>query len=285
MKRRTFHAALGALIGGPLTAPAPGQSNPKKPTLVERLEFFDGDVIFGPPFASAQDVVQELDHYRIKEGLLFHQVCRDKADARGNLDLAREIQNSASSRKRLHLAWCIVPQADGRLPSAPEVLAGMREHGARAARVFPRNHGYRLEGLKEILGALEERKVPLLVDYGITFPHNDRTDWEEVEWALRSYPGLHIILCHPPSRKNIQIFRMMELSRQFHLSPAGFRIHQEVHAMTRLFGPQAVVFGSHSPFVTAAAPIAEVIYSGLDAREQKQIAGDTLRDLLREARL
>jgi len=92
MRRRTFHAALGALISGPLAVQAPAQSNARKPALVERLEFFDGDVIFGPPFASAQDVVQELDHYRIKEGLLFHQVCRDKADAQGNLDLARQIQ-------------------------------------------------------------------------------------------------------------------------------------------------------------------------------------------------
>jgi len=171
------------------------------------------------------------------------------------------------------------------MPEAGTVLKNMRENRARAARVFPMNHKYRLESLGEILSAIEEHRVPLLIDYGIVNPHVDQTDWNSVEWVLRNRPALDVILCHGPSRKNSQIFRMMELSRRFHLSPPGYRIHQEVHAMARLFGPEALVYGSHLPFNTAAAPIAEVVYSELDEREQKLIAGDNLRSLLREVKL
>lgn len=294
MNRRTFHATVGLGLAARLGAAQP--ESPRR-TLVERLEFFDGDLIFGPrsqqaekhiidpPFLTADEVLKELDRYRIREALLFHSACRDSLDPQANLALLKEIQRSAASRQRLHACWSVLPGEGRRLPEAARVIQDLRDHGARAVRVFPRNHGYRLEDLREILAALEEHHAPLLVDYGITFPHNDLTDWESVEWVLRNHPGLDLILCHPPSRKNFRIFQMMELSRRFHLSPAGFRIHQEVLAITRLFGPRALIYGSHLPYVTAAAPIAEVIYSGLREAEQKQIAGDTLRALLQGVRL
>lgn len=298
MTRRTFHAALGLGISAPPAAPQPPAApRPAGRTLVDRLQFFDCDVIFGPrffdaekaiidpPFLTADALLKELDHYRIREALVFHSAAKAQADPQANLTLVREIRGGAEARARLHPCWSIVPAPGGRMPEAASLLRDMRESGARAARVFPFNHQYRLENLGEILSALEERRVPLLLDYGIVNPHADRTDWNSVEWVLRSRPALDVILCHGPSRKNVPIFRMMELSRRFHLSPPGYRIHQEVHAMTRLFGPEALVYGSHLPFNTAAAPIAEVIYSELDEAEQKQIAGDNLRLLLAGVRL
>lgn len=283
----------------PQNAPPAARQTPARaqPTLADRLEFFDGDVIFGlrllpaerniigPPFLAAGDVLRELDHYHIREALLFHSACKFSRDPNGNELLLKAIEKQRAARNpRLHAAWSIVPDPDGKLPSADSVVGSLRKHGLRVARMFPVNHQYKLDPASEILAALEERKTPLIIDFGITFPHNDRTDWGAVESILRRRPALDVVLAHPPSRQNHHIFAMMELTTKFHINPAGFRVHQEVSAMCRLFGPAAVIYGSHLPFYTAAAPLAETIYSDLTFQEQKIIAGDALRALLRGAK-
>ena len=281
------------LLGSEATTPTSGA----RATLADRLEFFDGDVIFGPrllpaekniigpPLLTAEDVLRELDHYHIREALLFHSVCKSSRDPKGNELLLKAIDKQRAAKSpRLDAAWSIVPGPDGKLPSPDSVITSLRKHGLRVVRMFPVNHGYSLDPGNEILAAIEERRVPLILDFGITFPHTDRTDWRAVESILRRHPALDLILAHPPSRQNHRIFALMELTPKFHIHPAGFRIHQEITAMCRLFGPAAVIYGSHLPYYTAAAPLAETIYSDLTFQERKTIAGDALRALLREAR-
>lgn len=297
--QKLFTLGLVAPDGEAQNPPPTARKTPARApaTLADRLEFFDGDVIFGPrllpveknilgpPFLTAEDVLRELDHYHIREALLFHSACKSSRDPKGNELLLAAIEKQRATRNpRLHAVWSIVPDPDGKLPSADSVVGSLRQHGLKAARMFPVNHRYKLDPGCEILAALEERKAPMIIDFGITFPHNDRTDWEAVESILRRRPGLDLILAHPPSRQNHHIFAMMELTAKFHIHPAGFRVHQEVSAMCRLFGPAAVIYGSHLPYYTAAAPLAETIYSDLTFQEQKMIAGDALRALLRAAK-
>ena len=297
---KTFALGLAAPHVEAQNAPPAARQTPTRAqaTLADRLEFFDGDVIFGPrllpveknilrpPFLTAEDVLRELDYYHIREALLFHSACKFSREPKGNELLLRAIEKQrAATSPRLHAVWSIVPDADGKLPSADSVVGSLRQHGLKAARMFPVNHRYKLDAGSEILAALEERRAPLIIDFGITFPHNDRTDWGAVESILRTRPGLDLILAHPPSRQNHHIFAMMELTGKFHIHPAGFRVHQEISAMCRLFGPAAVIYGSHLPYYTAAAPLAETLYSDLTFREQKMIAGDALRALLRGAKV
>jgi hypothetical protein len=298
MTRRGFSGAVGGVMAAAQQGAEVGRAaeSAQRKTLVERLEFFDCDVILGPrlldaekaipepPLLTADQVLAGMDHYRIQEALLFHSTSKAGADPAGNQYLLKEVRAGAAGRQRLHPCWSIVRPRGGTLPPAEQVIRDLRENGVRAARVFPTNHGYKLTDLRDTLSALEQHRVPLLVDYGITFPHQDLTDWGSVEWVLRNYPALHLILVHPPSRKNAIFFRLMEMSTKLHLSHAGFRIHQELLAVGRLFGAQALIYGSHLPYYTAAAPIAEVIYSGLDEAEQKAVAGDNLRTLLSEVR-
>ena len=297
LTRRNFERALALPFCGAASGlPAPAAPAPSRASYVESLELFDSDVylgprlldaerpIIGPPLLTAGDMLRELDHYGIREALLFHSAAKAGADPTANRQLLDAIRKAGSARQRLHACWSIVPGPDHRLPGPERVLADLANHGLRAARVFPFNHQYRLQDLGEIPAALAERRVPLLVDFGITMPHHDRTDWNAVEWLLRQHPRLDLVLCHPPSRQNHRIFALMELSRRFHLSTAGFRIHQEVFAMARLFGAESIIYGSHLPYYTAAAPIAEIVYSELSEAEQKQIAGGALRSLLGSAK-
>ena len=109
-------------------------------------------------------LLDDMQHAGIHGALVWHWLAREYDPGYGNHVLMEE----TASHDRLLPCWVLVPHHAGEMAPGPEVVAEMQERGVRAAKMFPRRHGYRFdeEVCGPIFAALEAAAIPLLIDVG-----------------------------------------------------------------------------------------------------------------------
>ena len=225
--------------------------------------------------SSADGLKQEMDSAGIEEALVFHSVSRDTDPAMGNALLGQAIDGDA----RLHPCWTVIPSYAGDLPAPGKLIKDMEANGVKAARMFPTpaNHNYSLSEWNsgELLGALAEARVPLMLDLEVL-------GWDPIVTVLKNHPALPVIATTVNYRQNRFTHALfgewdnlyVETSRYF-----GAGIFEDV---VRRFGSRPLLFGTNMPRFTGTAAVSMLTYADIPRADKEAIAGGNLRRLLKE---
>lgn len=232
---------------------------------------------------TAADLLAEMDRFGISEALVYHNLAREHDPAEGNSRLLREVQRS----QRLQPCWVLVPYQAGEIAAPKDLLCAMQDNGVQAVRVFPgrRDHRFPLRpwAMDELLGMLQECRVPLLVDYGAPIEGSAETiDWDGLAEVCARYQGLRLILMGVGFRATRCLIPFMQGFCNVHLDTSAYFVHRGLELLCRCVGSDRLLFGSRLPRYAAGAPLTVLMYAELSQTERSLIWGGNLRRLLSE---
>ena len=218
-----------------------------------------------------------LDSLGIQQALVTHTTAKWHAPAEGNTRLMREIRE----HPRLAACWVVLPSATGEVPPEEEQVAHLLASGARAARLCPVAHRLSLEPweVDRLLGALAERRVPLLLDMDNTH-WSEARPWRFVEWVCRTYPTLPLVLLREPQSNFRTLFSLLDHYPSLHIETSYFQAHDGIALMAERWGAHRMVFGTGLPIWDPGLPLAGLRLAGLSPDDHAAVAGGTLRALM-----
>jgi hypothetical protein len=251
---------------------------------MEKLRFFDCNCSVGrtgyPHLLDIPDVaglLREMETAGIGEALVYHTVARDGDPSLGNALLQREIEG----RPGLYPVWVLLPHHTGEMSPPDKLNAEMKSKGVKAARLYPSrdHHGFSLADwcAGELLGRLEESRLPLILDIEIV-------TWEEVFTVLRTHPRLPVIISNCSYRHNRFLYPLWEKFETLYVEISRFMGAGAVEDVVGRFGARRLLFGTNMPQYTGTAAVALLAYADISAEDKKAIAGDNLRRILKETR-
>lgn len=232
--------------------------------------------------ASAEELEQVLDRVGIAEALVTHSSAAAYDPAYGNELLGKELEG----RERLHACWVVMPPHTGEVPEPRELVGRLLASGARAARVYPRRVGpLRAYLYGDLLGALQERRVPLLVDFelGHWGSHLQTVDWDGLAWLLGEYPQEPVVLVRIGYAVDRLLLPLMDRHTNLHLEISYYIGSNALERMVARVGPERLLFGTGMPMYAPGPAITLLTYSGLGEREKSLVGAGNLRRLLDRA--
>ncbi len=240
--------------------------------------FFDANVFigkhhnpFGPmPFTTSQ-LSGFVGHYGYTDALVYHSAAVSYDAAYGNQIL---IEESAGARF-LHRIWVSLPEFTVDTKAAEQFVATAQDYSVKAIKVFPRTHNFAIQNrcLDPLLAVLGEKGLPLLVD-------QEEISWEEVNYILKSFPGLHFVLTNVGYRLGRYVYPLLDRYAHFHLEISRFQVHRGLEEMCRLFGSNQLMFGSGLPVFSPEPSMMMILSAEIHVEDKRNIAGKNLRRLL-----
>lgn len=218
-----------------------------------------------------------MDEYGIDRALVTHTYAKWHTPAMGNGMLMREIAGNA----RLGPCWVVLPAATGEVPPEDEQVAQLLAAGARAARLCPVAHRLSLEPweVDRLLGALAERRVPLLLDMDNAH-WSEARPWRFVEWACRTFPQLRLVLLREPQANLRTLYSLLDRAPNLVVETSYFQAHDGIAAVAERWGAGRLVFGTGLPVWDPSLPVTGLTYAGLSPQDLGAVAGGTLRTLM-----
>lgn len=232
-------------------------------------------------YAETARLIEQMDHFGIKEALVTHTMSRELHPVDGNAAVLAETRG----RDRLHPCWALLPAASGELPPPRETVPAMIAQGVRAARLFYESYHFLLSEwcIGSVLEELEEHCVPTFLDPDSELDtwESDRFDWDAVDRLCSAHPKLPVILSEARFRSsNRVLYQLMERHHNLHIELSGFWAYHGIEFVTRKFGAHRLLFGTRMPVRNPACAVGQLVYSDISDDEKKLIAGDNLRRLL-----
>jgi len=220
---------------------------------------------------SPEEILAELEYAGVSDALTIHAHAREYDPRIGN-DRISEI---AAQHPEFVPCYVALPHHTGELPGGDALLRYLADGGARAVRLFPKDHNYGLgeTWCGELFSTLEEAGVPVLVAV-------EQTDWREVGEILAAHPGLKLLLLRVGYRINRWVYPLLEKYPGLRLEPALYPLHGGIDAVVEKFGAERLVFGTGLPLWDAGASIAQIHYAGVDPASRRRIAGENLQEML-----
>ena len=257
--------------------------------MIHPLHFLDVNCLVGPYYNpgpgqdwSLQALLAKMDQLGIAGACPAATLGRDYDPLDANEWLAANVPPS----DRIHPVWTAATHHSGEFPRPAELLVQMREHGARMSRLFLTPAGFLgrldLPLLGELFDALDDRRVPLLIDAADPL----QLHAADLELVLRRWPGMPVILSVPKVVQNDRWFYYLwERYESLYVDLPGYQALSGIADVCRRFGPRRLVYGSRYPYFTPLQTMLQLIYSEVDEAAKQAIAGGTVRGLLEEARL
>lgn len=242
------------------------------------VSFFDCNCMVGRRSAPRQEnnlsvegLIEELDRAGIDGALAVHAAAKEYDPLIGNAALS----DLCSKHDRFVPCYVVLPEHTGEMPSGDDLLRYFEAGGARAARLYPREHSFGLEETWSggLLGCLEEARVPVLIDL-------DQTSWQEIGGVLSHHPSLILLVTRTGYRIDRWVYPLLARYPGLRLETANYELHRSIEAVTERFGPERLVFGTGLPIWDAGGAIGHVMYAGIDDCAKARIAGLNLRSLL-----
>ncbi|HID06546.1 MAG TPA: hypothetical protein EYP10_05295, partial [Armatimonadetes bacterium] len=220
---------------------------------------------------SLEEILAELEYAGIAAGLAYHAHAREYDPRIGNDRLSQ----IASHHPRILPCYVLLPPYTGEFPAGDALLRYLADGGARAVRLFPKDHSY---GLGEswcgnLFSVLEEAGVPVLIDL-------DQTDWREIDQVLSAHPRLELVLLRTTYRIDRWIYPLLEKYPGLRLEIAFYPLHGGIEAIAERFGPERLVFGTGLPLWDAGAPLSLLQYAQISDEARGKIAGENLEEML-----
>jgi hypothetical protein len=249
---------------------------------MQKLKYFDCNCSIGrvtyPTLHDIPDVkglLKEMKTAGIEEALVYHIVARDGYPPDGNSMLMEQIKDF----KELHPAWVVLPHHTGEMPLPDELLRQMKKNNVKAVRVYPKlnYHSFSISEwcAGDLLSALEEERVPLIVDL-------DAVSWEEVHTILVNHQHLPVISATCTYRNNRYIYPLLEKHKNLFIELSRFMGAGTIEDMVKRFGSYNLLFGTNMPQYSGTAAVAFLTYSDIDQKAKQAIAGENLSNLLQK---
>jgi len=250
---------------------------------MSKLKFFDCNCSVGrvahPCLSDISDAAglrREMDRAGIEEALVFHTMARDAGPPLGNSLLMEAIRDVEG----LHPVWVVLPHHTGEIPPPRELLKDMEEKGVRAVRIYPTKdyHSFSLAewSCGELFGALEDARVPLMLDIEIVW-------WEAIQTILSNHPRLPVIATNVSYRHNRFVYPLFEKYDNIHVETSRYYGAGTFEDVVGRYGAGRILFGTNMPQYTGTAAVSMLTYAEIPPEAKEAIAGGTLRSLLKEA--
>lgn len=250
-----------------------------------KLKFFDCNCSVGRvayPFlldiSDAAGLRCEMDTAGIEEALVFHTMARDTDPPTGNSRLHEEIATAPG----LHPVWVVLPHHTGEISKPEKLLKEMKEKGVKAVRIYPMRdfHSFSTSewNAGELLSALEDARVPLMIDAEIM-------SWDSVQTILKDHPRLPVIGTNVTYRHNRFLYPLFDQFENLYVEISRFYAAGVIEDIVERFGPERILFGTNMPQCTGTTSVSMITYADVSHEAKEKIAGGTLRTLLKEALL
>ena len=223
-------------------------------------------------------LLDDMEHTGIHGALVWHWLAREYDPGYGNRVLLEE----TAEHERLLPCWVLVPHHAGEMPPGPEVVAEMQERGVRAAKLFPRRHGYRCdeEVCGPIFAALEQAEMPLLIDVGVGEEDGQAT-FAEVAAVCDRHPGLPVLLQKAKWSQTRDVLALLDRHPNTYVEFSSFQIHYGLEYLAEHVGAERLLLGTEWPFKSPGAARSFIDYCELTDEEKAKVAGGNLARLLK----
>jgi predicted TIM-barrel fold metal-dependent hydrolase len=224
------------------------------------------------------DLLDDMEHTGIHGALVWHWLAREYAPTYGNDVLLEEV----AEHERLLPCWVLVPHHAGEMPPGSEVVAEMQERGVRAAKMFPRRHGYRFDEAVcgEIFSALEAAELPLLIDVGVG-EEDQQATFAEVAEVCREHPNLPVLLQKAKWNQTRDVLALLDRHANTYVEFSTFQIHYGLEYLAERIGADRLLLGTEWPFKSPGAARAFIDYCELSDADKAKVAGQNLAYLLK----
>ncbi len=251
----------------------------------QKLAFFDVNCRLGPSDfsvpgspTSVPALFEEMDRLGIGEALVFHANASGYAPAAGNQELVQALRGQS----RLSGCWIVLPHHTGEMAAPRDLVREALSEGIRTVRLLPRLHRFSLAewSADELLGQLEEHRIPVLLDFGRTHWAEDVVDYGQVTRICATFPALPLVLMREGIASLRYLYPLLERFANLHLDISYFQASGGLADVTRRFGARRLLFGTGLPEYSGGPAVAMLCYADLSIEDKRRIAGDNLRDLL-----
>ncbi len=222
---------------------------------------FDGCAMIGRRVYSRPEAISrpdeflaEYEYFGISAALVHHVWAARHDPDRGNRLLLDEI----ADRPALVPQWVVVPHGDGRMAHAEELVPEMLERGVRAARIYPRTHGFPLtdDVSGPLLAALQDRRIPLFADVS-ELSIGDAAD------LCGRHSSLQLVLCGVDWDCDRELLPALARSPNLHIETHAFFGHRAFERIAEQFGADRLIFGTGLPDWSPGAAVMMPRYEDL----------------------
>lgn len=243
------------------------------------MKVFDSNCCLGklsvplPGFIeSAKDLVFIMKNAAVDEALVFHIISKEYNPIIGNQKVLEEVREY----KNLIPCWTILPEHTGEIPSADKFVKEMIKNRVFAVRIFPKTHNWILSewAAGDMLKALEERRIPVFIDY-------EETDWNQLFSLCSAHPALPVVLTRAPYWTSRQIYTLLAKTDNTYIDTSFFQLYNGIEDICEKFGENRLLFGSAAPWFNMAPSVMAIRYAGISDEKKAKIAGDNLRYLIK----
>lgn len=229
-------------------------------------------------------LLEEMEWCGIHAALVSHGAQKVYDPAYANRMLLTELKKSP----RLYGVWSVMPHHTGEVPPPKEVVAEMRDHGIRAAKMYPRFHHYFFDEYTcgELLRELDENRIPLLVEGGNMYgpdlmePSNEVL-LSELDAMLALHPHLPVLLQGARWDATRYLITLMSKHKNLYLEFSAHQGNRAIEDFTARFGAERLLFGTGGLSKSPGAAKSFIDYSTVSDEDKAMIAGGTLARLLK----
>jgi len=237
----------------------------------------------------AASLLDEMDQKGIAEAVVHHSIARLSHPIDGN----EQAMSMIEGQPRLRACWALLSKASREYPSCEKYVDDAVRRGVRCFAVFPRFvvspagldtsvREYTRAGTFRIL---EERRLPLFVDFGVNAAGGqDETDWEALRFLLAAHPKLPVILSEFRLRGGSRLFPgVMDDHPNLHLETSGLWDYMSIEQVVEHWGAERLIFGTRSPWHSVGLALGMVTMSNVPAAQRAMILGGNIRRLMEAA--
>jgi len=246
------------------------------------LQFFDGCAMIGWRAARhpetiwhPDDFLRDYEYYGINAALVHHAVAVQYHQDYGNRRLLEEI----AGRPRLMPEWVLLPHHTHEIAPPDELIPEMLELGVRAARLYPKTHGFPTSDdiCGPLLEALQERHIPLFVDV-------TELDVAAAAQLCERYPELPVVLCAVAWGVDRALEPALDRAPNLHIETHSFQGHRAYERVVNQVGAERLIFGTGLPDCSPGAAMMMCHYEDISDEDRREIAGGNLLRLLGEVK-
>ncbi len=246
------------------------------------MKLFDCDIAYGRgavalprEIETPRDLLAELDHCGIAEGLAWHRDAAERDFGVGNERLAE-----LDAYTRLHPVMTFVPACCDEMPSPEDFVRQLRAGGVRAVRAFPTSHQFALDRVScgDLLEMFTACSIPVMV----AFPEVPG-GWAGVYRLMHDFPRLTLILTETGCWGQDRYFRpLMKAYPRFHISMNRLETAGQLKSIVDKLGPYHLVFGSGLPRNYPGGYILSLQRADIPEQAREDIAHANIERLLGE---
>jgi len=223
-------------------------------------------------------LLDDMEHTGIHGALVWHWIAREYAPTYGNRVLMEEV----AGNDRLIPCWVVIPHHTGEMAPGRQLVAEMLAQGVRAAKMFPKRHGYRFneEVCGELFAALEEAEIPLLIDTG-HYEDDKQATIGEVSRICADHSDLRVLLQRTRWEDTRDVYALLLQHPNVYVEFSSFQIHYGLEHLTETIGSDRLLLGTEWPFKSPGAARSFIDYCELADEDKAKVAGGNLARLLK----